>query len=270
MKMNFLPRLLLTVIAFVPSVLASAQAADPAPEYQVVQRDTKNRWHFGKVVMPYLPDPWLMETPDFKIVEGKNTTAIDLRTAAPELAARAENVLYHLMQAKRYFVDVLKLESVKAQPQLTIRLNITNGFSNLGHFKNDALAPEYNNALSIAAGKGYAGAGIEPWGNEIWFRPKKEIPVKEFLNHLPSDPLTPTLKWLRSILYPMELKLGISNTLYALLYKSTPGSTTSAGSLWLSTMTRQAGTLILAEGAMQLSKLINRALIPNSWYSRPT
>ena len=42
-------------------------------------------------------------------------------------------------------------------PKVTIRLELTNVFNELGHFANDNLDPQYNNALSIPAGNGFQG-----------------------------------------------------------------------------------------------------------------
>ena len=244
------------------AITAAAFSAE-TPDYQAVLRTKKGGWKIASVELAKfagLKDPWILESPDFKIVEKKGSTPIDLRTADPDLALRATNVLYHLTIAKNYFLNALHLDSLRSQPQLTIRLEITNSFSNLGHFKNDHLPPEYNNALSIAGGTAIGGSGIAPWGNEIWFRPKKEIPIQEILKHLPEDPMNPTIRGIRSIFYPMEGDLAIRNTLYALFYSTAPLDS------WLSEMTREAGTIVLVEGALQLSKIVNRAVIPHSYF----
>lgn len=118
----------------------------------------------------------LLENDFFKVVYGKNEEAIKLSVLEDSFEKlRAASVFYHLTKARKFFVNQVKSDYVKSLKRLTIRLNITNQFNSIGHFANDNLAPEYNNALSIPPGKGRAKFGINPWHYEIWFRPMKKI-----------------------------------------------------------------------------------------------
>tara|TARA_B100000925_G_scaffold8886_1_gene6349 strand:+ start:12266 stop:13468 length:1203 start_codon:yes stop_codon:yes gene_type:complete len=132
-----------------------------------------------KVVLEDLISSTHFEGKYFKIVEAKSTTPISLSTKDKELHLKASSVYYHLTKARKYFVTRLNSEFVKKQKQMTIRLEIKNVFNELGHFANDNLDPQYNNALSIPQGSGYEPANIRPWGPEIWFRPKKIIKYKD-------------------------------------------------------------------------------------------
>src|SRR5690606_31722306 len=81
--------------------------------------------------------------------------------------------------ARDYFVNEIKSEYVKNLPQITVRIDLTNVFHEIGHFANDNKDPQFNNALTIPEGEGYPAHGIEPWGKEIWFRPSKTISRSE-------------------------------------------------------------------------------------------
>lgn len=115
----------------------------------------------------------------FKIVEGKSETPVSMK-ASDELQLKAATTYYHLSKARDFFVNQVKSEYVANLPQITIRLNLTNVFNEIGHFAHDNLDPQFNNALSIPEGVGYPARNIAPWGLEIWFRPSKEINIKDY------------------------------------------------------------------------------------------
>ena len=114
----------------------------------------------------------------FKIVKGKSEDAVRF-DAEKHLTFRAATAYYHLMKARSYFVDVVKSDYVKSIPKMVIRIEHTNQFSELGHFAHDNLEPQYNNALTIPAGRGLESRGVKPWGMEIWFRPSKKVNIKD-------------------------------------------------------------------------------------------
>lgn len=114
----------------------------------------------------------------FKIVLGKNNEAVSFHDSE-DIQLKAATTYFHLNKARDYFVNTVKSEYVNNLPKLIIRIEHTNVFNEIGHFANDNLNPQYNNALSIPAGKGYAIKNIAPWNNEIWFRPSKEISLNE-------------------------------------------------------------------------------------------
>jgi hypothetical protein len=115
----------------------------------------------------------------FKIVQGKNNNPVRFDDSE-DLQLKAATTYYHLNKARHFFSDVIKSSYVAELPQITIRLDLTNVFNELGHFANDNLDPQYNNALSVPGGLGYSPRNISAWGPEIWFRPSKEINIKDF------------------------------------------------------------------------------------------
>lgn len=140
----------------------------------VVLRDENFKAITQEVVLPFLITDNAYEGKYFKIVKGKSNEAI--RFDAPkELQLKAATTYFHLNKARKYFTEIVRSKYVQDLPQLTIRLELTNVFNELGHFANDKLDPQFNNALSIPAGEGYEPKNIKPWDTEIWFRPSKEI-----------------------------------------------------------------------------------------------
>jgi hypothetical protein len=148
-------------------------------ETTIINRNQKFKAKKTKVMLKDLISETHFEGKYFKIVNGKSNEAIVLTTKNQELHLKASTVYYHLTKAREYFINRLNSDYVKNLKQMTIRLEIKNVFNELGHFANDNLDPQYNNALSIPQGKGYPSAGIGPWGQEIWFRPKKIIKYKD-------------------------------------------------------------------------------------------
>lgn len=114
----------------------------------------------------------------FKIVKGKEQEPIRF-DADEHLRFRAATAYYHLTKSRDYFVNVAKSEYVANLPKMIIRIEHTNQYSDVGHFAHDNLEPQYNNALTIPAGKGLASRGVKPWGIEIWFRPSKKLHLSE-------------------------------------------------------------------------------------------
>lgn len=166
----------------------------------------------------------------------------------------AANAIYHAEKARKYFIENLKSKEVKKLGPVVIRLDLTNRFSDSHHFTNDNHQPQYNNALSI---EGHASGG---WNREIWFRPRKEIPIREILAKFPENPLNSQIREARQTLYPMQIDTTLQSTLYA-TFQSRLDSPS-----FIDSVTRQTGTLLLMEGAFQVLKAVNRVIIPQKFY----
>ena len=89
----------------------------------------------------------------FKIVQGTSNDAISFDIDDAQLIKKAANVYYHLSIARDYWVNDIKSDFVKTIPQIIVRLNITNSFSDVRHFKHEELEKNYNNAWTIPNGK---------------------------------------------------------------------------------------------------------------------
>ncbi len=160
--------LFITLLFFILSLPTWAQ------EFEVVERSEANKQIFKKVKLTNLVSEDSFDGEFFKIVHGKSDEAISFE-ADKVLLLKAATVYHHLTKARNYFVDKLNSEYVKELEKVVVRLEITNQFSELGHFAHDNLGPQFNNALTIPAGQGMASRNISPWGKEIWFRPSKKV-----------------------------------------------------------------------------------------------
>lgn len=134
--------------------------------------------YIQKVTLTHLVSLDSFDGEYFRIVKGKDEEAVRF-DADQHLTFRAATTYYHLMKARDYFVNIVKSEYVANLPKMIIRIELTNQFSELGHFAHDNMEPQYNNALTIPAGKGLASKGVKPWGTEIWFRPSKRVHLSE-------------------------------------------------------------------------------------------
>jgi len=180
----------------------------------------------------------------FKIVYKKNEEAIKFYEHDGHTQLKAATTYYHLNKARKYFVEVLKSEFVKSLPKLTIRIDILNKFSELGHFANDNLDPQFNNALSIPAGLGYPRRRIAPWNNEIWFRPSKRIHISELGGN---DRDKVQLKYILKAYRNQTHMVSFQNFLSKLLL----GDAWSSSASTVSNVMRLAGTSVIVEGIFQ-------------------
>lgn len=180
----------------------------------------------------------------FRIVHAKSNEAIRF-DENEELQLKAATAYFHLNKARRFFAEEIKSEFVQSLPQITIRLDLTNVFNELGHFANDNLDPQYNNALSVPAGKGYASRNIPAWGPEIWFRPSKEIHIKDFKGVVDRGNMKAALSGFRNQTHMSNLDQFI-----IALYGSTVG-----GNVPVSSVMRLVGTSVLLETLYQTSDI---------------
>jgi hypothetical protein len=158
------------------SLLLPVAASALEVEMTALIRTDSNRPITGRVVLEDLVSPDSFDGEHFKIVRGKSDEAIRF-DADEHLRFRAATTYYHLTRARDYFVHTADSAYVRAMPKMTIRIEHTNKFSELGHFTHDNLDPQFNNALTVPAGR-HMRTGKE-WGIEIWFRPSKRIHLRE-------------------------------------------------------------------------------------------
>jgi len=243
--------------------LSLTSIAQASKRFTVVTRNPHGKAVFSQVELPGLIDPAYAETPDFKIVIGKNSTPLEWAKASDDDRLRAANLLYHLTSAKRFYLDVLHSEEVARLEQVIVRIDFSNSFDKIGHWANDAKDPQFNNAHSIPKSDPDDQVGIDgtpQWSREIWFRPAKSIPMKELLAELPKNPMAGTERSIRQALYPSLAQQGVASVLPSLF--SSDAIATPA----LSSITRQGGTILAIEGAFQVMRLVNRALLPRAYY----
>lgn len=259
----------LSAILFADSCFAVAET------YPVVIRKKNGSYKIKQTSIDGLKARDRFETDHFRVSWKKEDQALTLDrisgiTEEPQttffrdeemLRLLAANTLFHAEKAHRFFTEILSAEEVKKMEQLVIRLDITNTYSEYERFAHDNHKPQYNNALSIAGGIPYKPRpGLNPWGREIWFRPRKEIPIGELLAQLPENPANAQLREARQALYPMQIDLAIRNTLLSIFQSRLTDPS------YVDSVTRQGGTLLLMEGAFQVLKAVNRYIIPQKFY----
>jgi hypothetical protein len=156
------------------------------------------------------------EGENFKIVYATEDEAISFDNENAELVKKAANVYYHLTVARNFWINSIKSDFVAELPQTVIRLDITNAFSNVRHFKNKELEKNFNNAWSIPEGKMARASNGEAksWGKEIWFSPSKKLLTSEIAP--PSEgnnPITESLLLIKDPLVEMNKSAIIYGTL---------------------------------------------------------
>lgn len=223
------------------------------------------------VEIPELEGKKTFENEDLKVVLKKGTAAISINEKDPSLSdienedlkLKAATVFYHALRAKHFFQNTLKAKETENLPQVTIRLDIANNYFRLAHYKPEHDDPPvYNDALSIPAGKHFRPApGDESeWGPEIWFRPRKAIPISEILAEMNQDPLDSDIKKIREVLYPFVTDTTIRNISVWLL------NSKHENSMLFSGLRTSLGTLLLAEVGFKIIKGLNRLFIPQHYY----
>lgn len=175
----------------------------------------------------------------FKIVLGKSSKAVSF-DSDEDVLLKAATTYYHLTKAREYFVETLKSESVKARSQTTIRIDIKNEYSELGHFAHDNAEPLFNNALTIPAGSDFRDPTYT-WGEEIWFRPSKVVGIDDVQQHSSSNEIAGLLSAYRSQVHMITLQRFLAQ---AMLGELVPN-----GSTPLETLIRLAGASIIIETA---------------------
>ncbi len=184
--------------------------------FEALVRNDSERPEVRPVVLPNLVSNDSFDGEYFKIVKGKSDEAVKF-DAEEALVFRAATAYYHLMLARDYFVNKVKSEHAAGLPKMVIRIEHTNQFSELGHFANDNLEPQFNNALTIPAGVGLASRGVKPWDLEIWFRPAKRIHLRDLrTNNLANQEFGILMSGFRNQIHMQSLQRFISTAVQAL------------------------------------------------------
>jgi len=199
----------------------------------------------------------------FKIVLGKSDEAI-VFNSSKELLFKAATVYHHLTLARRYFVEKMNSSYVKSMPKIVVRLELKNQFSELGHFANDNLNPQFNNALTIPEGKGLISKGIRPWGTEIWFRPTKKIHLRELnVQNMAEQEFTGILAVFRRQIQMQSLQRFLASSVIALTQEGAPSP------FALENLIRTMGSSLIIEAGYQFFDPITRVL-SRKWYQLET
>lgn len=247
---------LLILTLLIPTI-SFAQSLDRTMEAMV--RTSKNKPVVEEVVLKDLISAHAFDGEHFKIVQGKEDEAVSF-DAAEELTFRAATVYYHLTKAREYFINKVKSDYVAKLPKMVIRIDHKNQFSELGHFAHDNMEPQYNNALTIPAGKGLESRGVKPWGIEIWFRPSKRIHLNDLkVNNTANMEFQVLMKQFRRQTHMQSLQRFLSMAVIALT-EETGGDVFSNDSL-----IRTVGSSVIMEAGYQFIDPITK-FFSRKWY----
>ncbi|MBY0515821.1 MAG: hypothetical protein K2P81_02855 [Bacteriovoracaceae bacterium] len=251
---------LFTFMLLLPTMIW-AQVAQPI-KANIVLRDASFKARISSVELPYLISDTTFDGQFFKVVQGKNDEAISLTNEDEELVLRAATTYYHLNLARDWYVNKMKSTYVANLPKLVIRVDIKNQFNELGHYANDALDPQFNNALTIPAGEGLAGRGIKPWNMEIWFRPVKKVNIKDL--KIKGDAMGEWGSVLASFRQQMHMST-LQRFLAQLVQSQTNPSPASQDFFGWENLIRVAGTSIMLEAVYQFADPLSRAF-SRKWF----
>lgn len=213
---------------------------------RAVIRDENYNAKIEEVELPNLTSIDSYEGKYFKIVNGKDNKAIRFDDSE-DLQLKAATTYYHINKARKFFTDVVKSKYVQDLPQITVRVDLINVFNEVGHFANDNLDPQFNNALTVPAGNGYEPKGIKPWGIEVWFRPSKEINIKDFKGAVDGVGLKQSLVNFRNQTHMANLQSFITSILL--------GNTGTGGGISNSNVMRLVESSIMIEVIYQSSDI---------------
>ncbi len=197
----------------------------------------------------------------FKIVNGTSDEAISIEEENKALVRKAANVYYHLTLARNYWVNDIKSDYVKNIKQITIRLDITNSFSSVRHFKNEELEKNHNNAWTVPEGK-------EPsflknpkfWGKEIWFSPMKQINARDHITTTGSNPIHESLLLVKDPL----VEYSKNSLIYmGLAYSVAP---TINQSYLLETAVTNLGVLAIIYGSIEITKNMDKYFVDKYYF----
>lgn len=246
--------LLITALFFIATSLCQAKT------FKVVARTENNRATEEMVELSDLISNNSFDGKYFKIVKGKSDEAIKFDADA-ELIFRAATAYYHLTIARNYFVNKVKSAFVAQSEKMIIRIEHSNQFSELGHFAHDNLDPQFNNALTVPAGKGLASRGIKPWGTEIWFRTKKKIHISDLnTNGLANQEFKVLMRGFRNQVHMQSLQRFLAGGVTVLVSGSTRSDPLSTENL-----IRTLGSSLIMEFGYQFIDPITKATA-RKWY----
>lgn len=227
--------------------------------FEALVRNDNKKPEMDQVVLTDLVSNDSFDGEYFKVVKGKSQEAIKF-DAEPALTFRAATAYYHLTIARNYFVNKIKSEYAAHLPKMIIRLEHTNQFSELGHFAHDNLDPQFNNALTIPAGKGLASRGVKPWNIEIWFRPQKKIHLRDLkTNDLQNKEFNVLMAGFRNQIHMQSLQRFLSSAVMAMTQEN------AVSPLSKESLIRTVGSSLIMEAGYQFLDPITK-VFTRKWY----
>lgn len=250
------------VIALFLSWQAFAQEQYCPRSFPVVERNAKGSgYELVPKELEKLHCTNRFEGEHFKIVKGTEEEAIAFDDEDQNLLKKAANVYYHLSVARTFWVDEIKSDYVSELKQITIRLDITNAFSSMRHFKHAEQEKNYNNAWSIPEGETpRIGGERTTWYKEIWFSPMKKIESRKDLKSTGQNPVHESLVMIKDPI----VELNTNAMIYlGLNWAKTPSIN---GSSILEDAIKRAGALAVMFALLETSKHMDKWFVNKYYY----
>jgi hypothetical protein len=261
--MTTLTRLLTNSLASIV-IFSSVAAADTSicpKKFDVLIRDNKEGYNFVSKQLDDLYCGNAFEGKYFKIVKGTTDEAIDFNNEDPMLLKKAANVYFHLTEARNYWINEIKSDYVQSLPQITVRLDITNAYSSVRHYKNDELEKNHNNAWSVPDGhEPVFIKNPKKWGKEIWFSPMKQIQTRNLVQSEGSNPVHESLVLIKDPIIEYNqnslIYTGMALTIAPAINQS----------LLLQTAVTNLGVLAILYGSIEVTKYMDKMFMEKYYY----
>lgn len=245
----------LIAIALLVPTFSFAQVTERT--FEALVRNDNERPEIENVVLRDLVSNDSFDGEHFKIVKGKSDEAIKFDDQEEGLTFRAATVYHHLSIARNYFIEKMKSEYVASMPKMVIRIEHFNQFYEQGPFQHDNKEPQYNNALTIPAGKSFR--GNKEWGIEIWFRPSKKIHLRDLkTNNLQAQEFKVLMQNFRKQTHMQTLQAFLAGAVMAVTKDSTAFFETA-------NLVRIVGSSVVMEGGYQFFDPITK-VFTRKWY----
>lgn len=251
---------LLLVISLTVGV-ANAQNTYCPRTFDVLERDGGTDYKFVPKKLEKLFCTERFEGEYFKIVNATEEEAISFEHEDKELLKKAANVYHHLTLARNYWINDIKSDFVRKLPQITIRLNITNAFSSIRHFKNAEQEKNYNNAWTIPEGETprFVTDGHK-WGKEIWFSPMKKIENRKLVKSEGKNPVHESLVLLKDPVVNYNTSALIYQGLGLLIAPEINPSATLEGAL------PHLGAIAIMYGLLHTTKYMDKWFVDKYYF----
>jgi hypothetical protein len=246
---------------FLSSVAIAADTQECSKDFGVLIRDKKEGYSIVSKKLDDLHCKNTFEGKYFKIVKSTSDEAISFDDKDSKLLSKAANVYYHLTIARNFWINNIKSEFVPRIPQIVIRLDITNSFSSVRHYKNEEQEKNNNNAWTIPEGS-------EPdflknpkkWGKEIWFSPMKQLQTRDLVESKGDNPIHESLLLVKDPL----VNSSTSSLIYSgLSILATPSMNHS---VVLETAVANLGVLAVLYGSLEVTKHMDKVFVEKYYY----